>query len=326
MRKALPERAGGWLAPMAGVTDPPFRLLCLEQGCAATCTEMVPAQQIIACGAASPALAALMEPLPGERPALQLFSPDPAAVAEAVGRMDLSPYRALDLNMGCPARKIVGNAEGAALMRDIPRAALMVQAAAVRSPIPVTVKMRAGWDEQERNAVAFARAMQDAGASALAVHGRTRMQQYAGRADWGLIGEVKAAVRIPVIGNGDVTDGPSALRMLRETGVDAVMVGRGALGNPWVFREIACALRGQEAPPVTPAERIQLAIRHTGLLVARKGERIAVPEMRKHVAWTLHGLRGAAWVRRRVNEARGLEELLRLLHEYAGELAKEETT
>lgn len=304
------------LAPMAGVTELPFRTLCREMGCALTFTEMVSAKGFLY---ENERTLELLETAEGEHPCgFQLFGADPAAVAEAArrigeryaGRVDL-----IDLNMGCPAHKIAGAGEGSALMRDLPLAGRIIEAAAKAVPLPVTVKFRKGWDEHSVNAVEFARMAQESGAAALCVHGRTRAQGYSGRADWDIIGSVKAAVRIPVLGNGDLFAPEDVLRMKRETGCDGVLIARGALGNPWIFRACAAALAGEAYAPPAPEERVDTALRHAAMQQAYKGAH-AVIEMRKHVAWYLHGLPGAAKLRAAVNACTSLEELRALLLGY----------
>lgn len=299
----------GLLAPMAGVTDSAFRRICMQMGAGLCYTEMVSAKGLLYGGDGS---AALLKYAPEERPiGVQLFGREPQRIAQAVERVGELGFALIDLNMGCPAKKIVGNGEGSALMREMDVAHAVLQAA-VRAAggLPVTVKFRAGWDEENRNAVAFARMAEQAGVAAVCIHGRTREQFYAGRADWEMIARVKAAVGIPVIGNGDVTDGESARAMLAQTGCDAVMVGRGAQGNPWIFRQIACALSGQPAPVLPSAgERIEKCMEQAAIMVREKGERTALREMRKHAAWYIKGLRGAAAVRGKINAVETLAQL-----------------
>lgn len=299
----------GLLAPMAGVTDSAFRRICMQMGAGLCYTEMISAKGLIYGGDGS---AALLKYTPEERPiGVQLFGREPQRIAQAVERVGELGFALIDLNMGCPAKKIVGNGEGSALMREMDVAHAVLQAA-VRAAgrLPVTVKFRAGWDEENRNAVAFARMAEQAGVAAVCIHGRTRVQFYAGRADWEMIARVKAAVKIPVIGNGDVTDGESARAMLAQTRCDAVMVGRGAQGNPWIFRQIACALSGQAAPmPPSAGERIEKCMEQAAIMVREKGERTALREMRKHAAWYIKGLRGAAAVRGKINAVETLAQL-----------------
>ena len=301
------------LAPMAGYTDACFRQLCREQGADLTVTEMVSAKGLCFGNGKT---CALLETYPGEHPiAAQLFGSDPGAMARAAryladempGRFDM-----IDLNMGCPAPKITGNGDGSALMRDPALAARIVSACVSASPLPVTVKLRRGFDPAHENAVEFARALADAGAAALTVHGRTRTQMYAGRADWESIARVKAAVSIPVIGNGDVDSGTAARAMLRETGADGVMVGRAALGNPFLFAEIRAALSGKPYTPPPEAERLSMARRHARMLAEKKGER-AVIELRKHLIFYVRSMPGAARLRTEINACGSLAALLEIL-------------
>ena len=222
---------------------------------------------------------------------------------------------AIDINMGCPMAKVVDNGEGSALLRDPARAAAIVKAVTSAVSLPVTVKMRVGWDAEHINAVDFARRMEDAGASLVCVHGRTRAQMYAPSADWEMIARVKEAVTIPVLGNGDIFSADDALRMLRETGVDGVMIARGAQGNPWIFPETIAALEGRPFTPPTVRERLDLALEHAKMLVRYKGERIGIAEARKHLAWYTRGLRGSASVRGRLMTVTSLEEIPPLLME-----------
>lgn len=303
------------LAPMAGITDQVFRRLCFEQGCTAATTEMVSAQGFLTAPKDRAAYRFLLDRYPEEGPlAVQIFGSDPDYMARAAAALEaLGRFSAIDINMGCPAQKVVGGQSGSALMKDTALAARIVESVKKATCLPVTVKMRLGWDEQHKNAVPFARALARAGADGLTVHGRTRMQQYAGRADWALIGEVKAAVSVPVVANGDIADGESALRCLRETGCDGVAVGRGALGNPWVFAEIGAALSGipYEKPPFSQV--IETALRQAREMAAWKGQRSALLEMRKHFAWYCSGRRGAARVRTAINQAQTFEEVAALL-------------
>lgn len=304
-----------FLAPMAGITDKVFRRLCFEQGCDGAITEMVSAQGFLTAPRDRNAYRFLLDRYPDEGPlAVQIFGSEPAFMAEAAARLcDLGCFTGIDINMGCPAQKVVGGQSGSALMKDVPLAAAIVRAVKKSSFLPVTVKMRLGWDDDHKNAVPFARAMADAGAGGLTVHGRTRMQQYAGKADWAAIGEVKAAVSIPVLANGDVTDGESARRALAMTGCDGIAVGRGALGKPWVFREIRAALEGKAYTPPSYQEIVEMALRQAREMSEWKGEKSAVLEMRKFFGWYIAGRRGAAQLRTRLNLAPTLSEAEKLL-------------
>ena len=284
------------LAPMAGVTDLAFRTVCRELSGCYTVTEMVSAKALCYGDKKTPALLKLGE---GERPAaVQIFGCDePFMEKGAALALERSGADILDVNMGCPVPKVANSGDGSALMRD-PEKARRVAAAAVRGAAgrPVTVKMRLGWDRSSINCVEIARRLEDAGVSAVAIHARTKAQMYSGRADWDRIGEVKRAVSIPVIANGDVFEAKDAVRILNCTGADMAMVGRGAFGNPWLLEQCAAALEGREVPPLPPlSERIDTAARQFALALAHKGEKIACLEMRKHLAWYLRGVPYASW-------------------------------
>lgn len=301
------------LAPMAGVSDIAFRLLCHEQGAGLVCSEMVSAKAILY---GNKNTEELLQIHPEEGAvSLQLFGSDPDIVSEMAKRIEERPFAVLDLNMGCPVPKVVNNGEGSALMKDPLLAGRIVEKAAKAIQKPLTVKIRKGFDDDHVNAVEMAHILQESGAAAVAVHGRTREQYYSGQADWDIIAQVKAAVKIPVIGNGDVTDGESALRLLKKTGCDGVMIGRGAQGNPWVFREVTAALEGREIPPrPTRQELYDMIARHAQLAAQYKGEYITVREMRKHLAWYTTGLPHAAALRRQINSIETMDGLLEGMH------------
>ncbi|MDW7651860.1 MAG: tRNA dihydrouridine synthase DusB [Bacillota bacterium] len=300
------------LAPLAGVTDRPFRLLAVEMGCALVFTEMVSAKGIVCAPQQTLHIAAFGE---DERPiGIQLFGSDPEVMAEGAHIAAGLKPDLLDINMGCPVKKVVGKGEGCALMRDPDKAFRIVRAVCDAVPMPVTVKMRKGWDDTSVNAVEVARAVSEAGASAVTVHGRTREQGYSGRADWSAIARVKEALHIPVIGNGDIWRPEDARKMLDETACDAVMLARGVLGNLWLIKRTVHYLEtGQYLPEPTPAEKAALARRHLSMMVEAKGEHIGVREMRKHVAWYLKGIHGAAAIRNQVMRAESEEEMAAIL-------------
>lgn len=296
------------LAPMAGITDGPFRRICREMGAGLVYSEMVSAKGL---WFKDKNTGRLLEILDGEEPvAYQLFGHEPEIMAFAAETLAGRGNVIFDINMGCPVPKVVKNGEGSALMKDPQLVFDLVEAAVKGAGKPVTVKIRAGWDEASVNAVEIARAAAAGGAAAVAVHARTREQFYSGRADRAVIAAVKHAVSIPAIGNGDVTDGASGMSMMDETGCDFVMVGRGALGNPWIFRELNAAWKGTE-PPAAPSmeDKKQMMIRHFRDVLALKGEYAAVREMRKHVGWYLKGLPGSAAFRGMVNQITKAQEL-----------------
>ncbi|NLD59615.1 MAG: tRNA dihydrouridine synthase DusB [Clostridiales bacterium] len=311
--------AGAGLAPMAGVTDAAARLLSFEQGASWAVSEMLSAKGFVYSNGRSEAIRELLFRFPGEGTCgLQLFGREPEFVAEAARRLEGAGFSFIDLNFGCPAPKITGNGEGSALMKEPVQIAKVVRAAADAVKFPVTVKIRSGWNPESVNAVEVAKICEDAGAKAIAVHARTRSQFYGGQADWSVIAAVKRAVKIPVFGNGDVRSGADAVRMLHETGCDRVIVGRAAEGNPWIFREIRAALTGEAYSPPAFAERMATALRHLDLAVVLYGEKKGVLEMRKHVAWYITGVPGAAKLREGVNGVCEAEEVRELLMRYAG--------
>jgi tRNA-dihydrouridine synthase B len=300
------------LAPMAGVSDRPFRLLAKEMGCALVFTEMVSAKGLLCAPAQSLPIAMFTEK---ERPAgIQLFGGDPDVLARGAQVAARLNPDLLDINMGCPVRKVAGRGEGCALMRDPEKAYRIVGAVTGAVQLPVTVKMRKGWNEATVNAPEIALAAQEAGAAAVTVHGRTAEQGYRGYADWEIIARVKEALAIPVIGSGDIYRPQDAARMLAETGCDAVMIGRGALGNLWLIkRTVHYLATGELLPEPAAGERIKMALRHLSMLVEDRGERAGVRVMRKHAAWYTKGMRGAAQVRSLIMEAETGPEMEKIL-------------
>ena len=300
------------LAPMAGVTDLPFRLLCKEQGAGLLCMEMVSAKAI---QYNNKNTKALLEIHPEELPvSLQLFGSDPDVISEIAKRIEELPFSILDINMGCPVPKIVKNGEGSALMKNPKLVYEIVRKTARAIQKPVTVKIRKGFDDTCINAVEIAKIIEDAGGKAVAVHGRTREQYYSGKADWEIIRQVKEAVSIPVIGNGDVTSGEKAIAMREQTGCDGVMIARGAQGNPWIFSELLEYERTGRLPDRPDVEEIkQTMLRHARLQIEYKGDFTGIREMRKHVAWYTKGLKGSAKLREEINRVESYQELEELL-------------
>ena len=300
------------LAPMAGVTDLPFRLLCKEQGAGLLCMEMVSAKAIYYNNKNTEAL---MEIDDRERPvSLQLFGSDADIMSEMAKRIEEKPFAILDINMGCPVPKVAGNGEGSALMKNPALVREIVSKVVKAIEKPVTVKIRKGFDEEHVNAVEIAKIIEDCGAAAVAVHGRTREQYYSGKADWDIIRQVKEAVSIPVIGNGDVTGPESAKKMIEETGVDGIMIGRAARGNPWIFKQIKEYLESGVLPEKPSLEEVrEMMLRHARMQLECKGEYTGIREMRKHVAWYTAGYPNSARLRAKINEVETYEALTELL-------------
>ena len=307
------------LAPMAGVTDQPFRLLCKEMGCGLLCTEMVSAKAILY---GNRNTRELLEVRDEERPvAVQLFGSDPEIVSAMAHRIEDGPYEIVDINMGCPVPKVVNNGEGSALMKDPLLAGQIIEAMAKAIDRPVTVKIRKGFNDASVNAVEMARIAQESGAAAVAVHGRTREQYYSGKADWEIIRQVKEAVSIPVIGNGDILTAADAIRMKQETGCDGFMIARGAQGNPWIFRQILHELEtGEALPKPSIQEMIDMLLLHTRMQIAFKGEYTGIREMRKHAAWYTAGYPKSSGLRRALSEIETYDELAGLLERFGRQM------
>ena len=300
------------LAPMAGVSDLPFRLLCKEQGAGLVCMEMISAKAIYYNNKNTDQL---MEIHPDEGPAsLQLFGSDPVIMGEMAKRIEERPFSVLDVNMGCPVPKVVNNHEGSALMKNPKLVGEIVTSLVKAIHKPVTVKIRKGFNEENINAVEIAKIAEDCGAAAVAVHGRTREQYYSGKADWDIIAKVKDAVKIPVIGNGDVVDEESAERMLTYTGCDGIMIGRAAQGNPFIFKQLShYFMTGEKCDKPTPQEIKDAIIKHATLSIQYKGEYTAIREMRKHISWYSAGYPNSCKLRAKMNEMETMEDILAIM-------------
>ena len=304
-----------FLSPMAGVTDLPFRLICKEQNCGMLYTEMINGKALCYDDENTKKMLKIEDE---EHPvAVQIFGSDPEFMGRAAEIMNAYPNEILDINMGCPAPKVVKNGDGSALMRNPKLAEEVLKSVVKNSTKPVTLKIRKGWDDNSVNAVEMAKIAEASGISALAIHGRTREQYYSGKADWDIITEIKNAINIPVIGNGDVFTVEDARNMLDKTGCDAIMIGRGAQGNPWIFKRINHYMEtGEILPEPTLEEKINTAVKHLNLAVREHGEYVAVREMRKHIAWYLKGLKGSAKVRDEINKITSYEGVVSRLNEY----------
>lgn len=309
-----------FLAPMAGVTDLTFRLICKSFGCGLIYTEMISAKGLFYKSENTKALMAIDS---RERPvSIQIFGSDPKIMAYAAGKAEENGADLIDINMGCPTPKIVNNGDGSALMRNPKLAGEIINAVVKQVDIPVTVKIRKGWDDNSANAVQIAGIAEQEGASAVAVHGRTREQFYSGKADWNIIRDVKRALSIPVIGNGDIYCPQDAKGMMEQTGCDAVLIGRGAQGNPWIFkRTIEYMKTGIIPDEPMPRERVNMLMQHMDMLVQQKGEYIGIKEMRKHASWYLKGLPGACNIKNQIFTMTQNQEIKKLLNAYLADLA-----
>lgn len=304
-----------FLAPMAGVTDLPFRLICKELGCGLLYTEMINAKALCYDDKNTKKMLNILDE---EHPvAVQIFGSEPEFMGKAAQILNDYPNEILDINMGCPAPKVVKNGDGSALMRNPKLAGQVLDQVVKNSKKPVTLKIRKGWDDNSVNALEIAKIAEDCGICAITIHGRTREQYYSGQADWDIIGEVKSQISIPVIGNGDVTSVEDAIRIKDHTGCDAIMIGRGAQGNPWIFKRIDHYMKtGQLLDPPSKDEKIDIAIKHMGLAIKEHGEYVAVREMRKHIGWYLKGMKHSARFRDQINHMVPAKEVIDTLDQY----------
>ena len=304
-----------FLAPMAGVTDLPFRLICKELGCGLLYTEMINAKALCYDDKNTKKMLNILDE---EHPvAVQIFGSEPEFMGKAAQILNVYPNEILDINMGCPAPKVVKNGDGSALMRNPKLAGQVLDQVVKNSKKPVTLKIRKGWDDNSVNALEIAKIAEDCGICAITIHGRTREQYYSGQADWDIIGEVKSQISIPVIGNGDVTSVEDAIRIKDHTGCDAIMIGRGAQGNPWIFKRIDHYMKtGQLLDPPSKDEKIDIAIKHMDLAIKEHGEYVAVREMRKHIGWYLKGMKHSARFRDQINHMVTAKEVIDTLNQY----------
>lgn len=304
-----------FLAPMAGVTDLPFRLICKELGCGLLYTEMINAKALCYDDKNTKKMLNILDE---EHPvAVQIFGSEPEFMGKAAQILNDYPNEILDINMGCPAPKVVKNGDGSALMRNPKLAGQVLDQVVKNSKKPVTLKIRKGWDDNSVNALEIAKIAEDCGICAITIHGRTREQYYSGQADWDIIGEVKSKISIPVIGNGDVTSVEDVIRIKDHTGCDAIMIGRGAQGNPWIFKRIDHYMKtGQLLDPPSKDEKIDIAIKHMDLAIKEHGEYVAVREMRKHIGWYLKGMKHSARFRDQINHMVTAKEVIDTLNQY----------